>query len=112
MEPIAKVWAMTPIECMKLQLDRNFSCTLGCGELESIGRKVLLDLCLLNRWNVWLKKSDYAFGWREQLWKHSHWVNGYYDCEFERFIEYDSSGGDLFKVNQSFIDAMHREGIE
>jgi len=108
MEPIAKVRAMTPVECMKLQLDRGFSCTLGCGELESIGRKVLLDLCLLNRWDSWLRKSDYTSGGRMQIWKHSHWCgNGYYDCEFEKFIEYHSLDGNLFKVNQSFIDAMH-----
>ena len=43
-----------------------------------------------------------------QIWKHSHWCgNGYYDCEFETFIEYHSLDGNLFKVNQSFIDAMH-----
>lgn len=103
---------MTPVECMKLQLDRDFSCTLGCGELESIARKVLLDLCLLNKWDSWLKRSDYTGSPTDEdssnNWSHGHWAGATaYECSFSRFIEYHPTNNNWFRVNQQFIDAMH-----
>lgn len=102
---------MTPIDCMKLQLDRRFSCTLGCAELESIGRRVLLDLCAMNRWDSWLRRSDYTDKETDEdgssFWAHGHWIGSTaYECSFGRYVTY-STDGKLFQVNQSFIDAMH-----
>ena len=104
---------MTPIECMKMQLDRGFSCTLGCGELEAIARHVLLDLCLLNDWDAWLKRSDYCSANDKEysLWRHGHWSgNTAYDCSFDQWIKYHPTEAGRFQVAHDFIQAMHREG--
>lgn len=102
---------MTPRECMKLQLDRWFACTLGCAELEEIGRKVLLDLCKRDMWDSWLRRSDYTSRPNDDdginNWSHSHWAGEYYPCIFARFAEFHESDKNIFKVTQEFIDAMH-----
>lgn len=102
---------MTPIECMKMQLDRDFSCTIGCAELESVARKVLLDLCMRDRWDSWLRRSDYTSRKNDEdginNWHHTHWAGQYYPCKFSRFVDFHESDKNIFRVNQQFIDAMH-----
>ena len=105
---------MTPRECLHRQLDRGFACTIGCGELESIARHVLLDLCQMNDWDGWLKRCDYdPDPATYSLWSHGHWVGSEaYDCSFDSWIKYHPTEAGRFQVTGDFINAMHREGTD
>lgn len=95
---------MSPIDCMKLQLDRSFSCTLGCAEHEEIGKRVLLDLCFLNRWDSYLFKSRYP----QDLWLHAIWIGEEaIEESFSEWIIFHPYNPDRFQVSDDFIAAMH-----
>jgi hypothetical protein len=97
---------------MMLQLNRGFSCTLGCAECEEIARHVLLDLCKMDSWDAWLDKKKYEIvSYGHEFWNHSHWVGvESVLCSFDKYIEYHATVINRFRVNHEFIEAMMFSG--
>jgi hypothetical protein len=99
---------LTPIQCMQLQLTRNFSCTCECAEREEVARQVLLDLCKMNSWHAWLNKQKYNPQMGNTDWEHGHFDGeNITSCSFDDYVIYHPETPNKFRVNDEFIKAMN-----
>lgn len=100
----------TPREALFFQVEREFMATLGCAEHETVARHILVDLARNNKWEGWLKKSDYNHNGN---WTYSFFDGAtFFESSFDKWVNFHENHKDRFAVSQEFIERMCEGDID